>query len=82
MAFLKSLSDTAEGAMHDPMFDWHYDVPPSAGFTGGWAYNAINSGLLAGLCPKHRVNVYADRSHPERYFQVPPNFGRKLVDHD
>lgn len=82
MAFLKALSDNAEGPTHDQLFECRSDVPMDAGFSGGWAYNAIRSGLLQQLFPNHRVNVESDSQHPDVFFRVPPNFGRKLVIHD
>ena len=80
MAHLKRLSDSCQGPADDALFESE-SVPGDAGFSGGWACNAIESGLLAWLFPNHRVNAYADL-RDRTCFNVPPNFGRKIVDRE
>ena len=82
MAFLKGLSDKAQGPTDDQLLDWWYSIPPDTGLTPGWVFNAISSGLLQQLFPLHRINVYSDHRYPNQFFRVPPNFGRRLVEHD
>jgi hypothetical protein len=82
MALLKGKADEAEGPQDDVLFDCDEDVPPESGLPPGWVSNAITSGLLTRLFPSHRINVRGVAEHPDKLFVVPPNFGRKLVDHD
>lgn len=79
MQLLKGIAEQAEVPQHDVLLDTQYGVPSSAGLSGEWIRNALDSGLLGEKFPKHRINCYP-ASIGKGHYRVPSTFGRKLVE--